>query len=210
MDMPRTNVSQARRAQIIQAAMACFARQGYHSTTMDDIARESGLSKGALYWYFPSKADLFLTILDVWMDEQDRVLKTQAGEDASVAERLAQWIAAFTRFVQEEPARVQLIKEFWAEVPRSEELNQRLGRRYLERIHRLEEIIQRGIERGELRSQDTQAAAQTILAMYDGFLLQQMLLPDLFSWERVNRMAVEMISQGLLAPPVGGRDVGQR
>ena len=39
-----------RRAQIRQATAACMARNGYDRTTMDDIARECGLSKGALYW----------------------------------------------------------------------------------------------------------------------------------------------------------------
>src|SRR5437868_9170575 len=53
-----------RRDQILTAAMACFARQGYHATSMDDVVRESGLSVGAIYSYFPSKEELFLAISD--------------------------------------------------------------------------------------------------------------------------------------------------
>lgn len=55
---PRPNVSAERRAQIIRAALACFMRKGYNNTTMNDIVAESGLSKGAIYWYFESKDDL--------------------------------------------------------------------------------------------------------------------------------------------------------
>ena len=48
---------EVRRAQILDAAQTCLARSGYHLTTMDDVVRESGLSKGSLYWHFDSKED---------------------------------------------------------------------------------------------------------------------------------------------------------
>jgi AcrR family transcriptional regulator len=55
---------QHRRTQILAAAHACFARQGYRATSMDDVVRESGLSVGAIYTYFPSKEDLFLALAE--------------------------------------------------------------------------------------------------------------------------------------------------
>jgi AcrR family transcriptional regulator len=48
----------ARRRQILQAARRCFARDGFHTTSMQDILAESGLSAGAVYRYFPAKADI--------------------------------------------------------------------------------------------------------------------------------------------------------
>jgi AcrR family transcriptional regulator len=56
---PRPDVSHERRAQIMAAALACFTRHGYANTAVDDIAAQSGLSKGAIYWYFDSKDELF-------------------------------------------------------------------------------------------------------------------------------------------------------
>src|SRR5690242_15007919 len=49
---------EARRQQIIDAAYRCFARKGFHQTTMRDIYEEAGLSPGAVYHYFSSKADI--------------------------------------------------------------------------------------------------------------------------------------------------------
>ena len=49
-----------RQDQILAAALACFARRGYFETRMDDIVRESGLSKGALYHHFASKEAVFM------------------------------------------------------------------------------------------------------------------------------------------------------
>jgi len=56
----------ARRDQIIAAAVECFARSGYHVTTMADIAEAAGVSKGTPYLYFPSKEALFIALYEEW------------------------------------------------------------------------------------------------------------------------------------------------
>ena len=56
----------ARRAQLIAAALACFARAGYQATTMADVAAQAGVSKGTPYLYFPSKQALFIALHDQW------------------------------------------------------------------------------------------------------------------------------------------------
>jgi AcrR family transcriptional regulator len=56
----------ARRDQIIAAAAGCFARAGYHTTTMADIAGAAGVSKGTPYLYFPSKEALFIALYEDW------------------------------------------------------------------------------------------------------------------------------------------------
>jgi AcrR family transcriptional regulator len=56
----------ARRDQIIAAAAECFARSGYHVTTMADIAEAAGVSKGTPYLYFASKEALFIALYEEW------------------------------------------------------------------------------------------------------------------------------------------------
>ena len=56
----------ARRDQIIAAAAGCFARTGYHATTMADIAEAAGVSKGTPYLYFPGKEALFIALYEEW------------------------------------------------------------------------------------------------------------------------------------------------
>jgi len=56
----------ARRDQIIAAALACFARAGYHATTMADVAAQAGVSKGTPYLYFESKEALFIALHEEW------------------------------------------------------------------------------------------------------------------------------------------------
>ena len=56
----------ARRDQIVAAALACFARTGYHATTMADVAAQAGVSKGTPYLYFDSKQALFIALHEEW------------------------------------------------------------------------------------------------------------------------------------------------
>ena len=65
---PRPSVEAERRQQILDAALTCFSRSGYHQTSMDDLAAELPFSKGLLYYYFPTKRDLFISLLDNWAE----------------------------------------------------------------------------------------------------------------------------------------------
>jgi AcrR family transcriptional regulator len=66
-------------AKIIRAALEVFAEHGYHGTTMEQIMRVSGLSKGLVYHYFPSKEKMFFHLIDaalgisrnIWKDALD-------------------------------------------------------------------------------------------------------------------------------------------
>src|SRR5579871_1553404 len=66
MPMPKITEAKrdARRQQILDAALRCFARDGFHNTTTADIVRESGVSQGALYLYFATKEDIILALAD--------------------------------------------------------------------------------------------------------------------------------------------------
>src|ERR1700755_744338 len=65
---------QARRDQILAASWRCFARRGIHSTSMDDIVRESNLSFGAVYLYYKSKDDLILAAFSSAFQEMGSLL----------------------------------------------------------------------------------------------------------------------------------------
>ncbi|MGH3360150.1 MAG: TetR/AcrR family transcriptional regulator [Nocardioidaceae bacterium] len=58
----------ARRAQLLGAALDVFVERGYHAASMDDIADEAGVSKPVLYQHFPSKLELYLALLDSSVD----------------------------------------------------------------------------------------------------------------------------------------------
>jgi len=64
--MPKISETQreTRRQQILDAALVCFSRDGFHATTTADIVRESGVSQGTLYLYFATKDDIVAALAD--------------------------------------------------------------------------------------------------------------------------------------------------
>lgn len=61
----------ARRRQILEAAARCFARDGFHRTSMQDIVRESGISAGLVYRYFTGKDDMITAIVTDWHEQRE-------------------------------------------------------------------------------------------------------------------------------------------
>src|SRR6266496_6842624 len=99
----------ARLKRIMSAAVACFARQGYYGTTMEEIAAEAGIAKGAAYIYFPSKEAIFLALYDTWgctlREEIMAALATLTLAERGLARRVLRTIVEVTgRHVQAEAA----------------------------------------------------------------------------------------------------------
>jgi AcrR family transcriptional regulator len=74
--MPRVKPEHkdARRSEIIEAARACFARNGFRGTTLQEILAESGLSAGCVYNYFQSKNELMLAVADSRHEAEARIM----------------------------------------------------------------------------------------------------------------------------------------
>src|SRR5258708_32679731 len=81
------------RRQILAAALDVFSRQGYAGTTLDDITAAANLSKGAIYWYFESKADLFATMLGERASIFSQLLEDAArAANSALAALHAMWL----------------------------------------------------------------------------------------------------------------------
>ena len=78
---PRPDVSEIRKTQILEAAANVFLTRGIVHTRMDDIVAESGLSKGTLYWYFKSKDDIIIGLVQQLIDSELDQINQFINED---------------------------------------------------------------------------------------------------------------------------------
>src|SRR5262245_61481143 len=90
-DMPKVSQEHLdrRRQQILDAAGGCFARQGFHATSMQDIFAAAGLSAGAVYRYFPTKTGLIREIAVQALAQALPALDRAAGQGAGLPGVLA-------------------------------------------------------------------------------------------------------------------------
>lgn len=145
------------RGRILEAARRVFARQGYHGTLMDQVAREAGLSKGALYVHFPSKEELFLALLDdaaaTLVDRVTSAIATACGGRQKVQAALEAAAAAFEE--NEDLTRLFLLESVGAS-PRVEEHRWQL-RAALTAL--VQAYLDEAVADGDLPPQDTALAA---------------------------------------------------
>lgn len=147
---PHASAVERKRWRILDAAGNCFAQLGFAKATVEEIAREAGVSKGLLYVHFDGKEGLLeavlSTTLDQWHDE------TWAEMDAvgdSVVEKLETMHRASIEFAQRHPLLRRILER---DVLLVHAIVEEPARRATERWAReTRELMQTGIERGELR-----------------------------------------------------------
>jgi TetR/AcrR family transcriptional regulator, transcriptional repressor of aconitase len=164
----------ARRQQILDAAVACFARDGFHRTTMRDIVRRSGLSAGALYTYFTSKEEMIEAIAE-GRHARERNLILRAGEAAAFAVTFRRLVQSYSQALLDPDERQgrRLALQLWTEAL----YNPRILRTVRAGIdpprRMLAEIVGAACARGELpKSLDPEAIARVMIALFQGFALQ--------------------------------------
>jgi AcrR family transcriptional regulator len=195
---PKVDMADERRAHIMQAALACFARKGYNNTTMDDIAAESGLSKGTLYWYFKSKDDLFTAALMSVFVNVGQEAVAALEQYSTAADKLRAMVQAAVNFSKVIEGFFSLFLEFWASSPRREEAGQLWVNLLTEYKDVVVEIIEQGVRNGEFKSVETEQLVWAIMAAYDGLAAYIMLIPDM-DLERVSQVFIETLLGGLAA-----------
>jgi AcrR family transcriptional regulator len=99
---PRPDVSEERKNQILEAALAVFARLGFQTARMDDVAEHAGLSKGALYLYYKSKDAIIAALLQRLFTQEFKHLQSlvEAENQKPVGEQLLLLTRQFAELLQ--------------------------------------------------------------------------------------------------------------
>ena len=167
-----------RRQQIIDASAACFARGGFHRTTMQDICHEASLSPGAVYRYFQSKEEIILAMCDRGRDEDvDTIQRAMELEDTATV--LAELIRIYFSGVDDHEY-CALMVELLSEAPRNEQIGDSLREGWAGVQAPMAELIAEAQERGEINPDlDASAVAAVMLGVYQGLVLQHLIAPDM-------------------------------
>ncbi len=192
---------QERKSRIIKAALTCFARKGYHQTTMDDIVAESGLSKGGVYWHFKSKRDLFTaTITHAFGGSPDVLEASLLESTASATEQVYALLDFFTQMMVSGPLleTVPIILEAWSQNVRDPEM-QELSAQVFEQYRRpLAQLIESGIAAGEFKAVDSMMLVSILIGVYDGLSVQALADPEAIDWNAVRDTLAKTLLAGLM------------
>jgi len=168
-----------RRRSILDAARAVFARHGYGSTRMSDIATHAHVGKGTLYAHFAGKDDLFATLVLVTMRESMETLTQRIPEDPETA--LREIIAYVMEIgLGENLDLYGLFYDFWGVAATNRGAAQARLREVIASFRGLvSETVRRGQRAGAFRPEvDPDQVARAISAFVDGLSLQIVILGE--------------------------------
>ena len=195
--MTKHKSEQDRRGQILRAARSVFIDKGFLAARVEDVAKRAGLSKGAVYFYYTSKRELFLSLV---REEQENTYHflDEAEQDTRPAQiklldlgiRYLDYFAGLKT-----PPRFFLMMSEMA--IRDAEIQEELQATHHRFIDAASRILAQGMAEGTFKKGDPEAAAQLLKAVIDGLAGQSAIgiRPDK---ERLSQGGIQLILNGLL------------
>ncbi|HZN71581.1 MAG TPA: TetR/AcrR family transcriptional regulator [Micromonosporaceae bacterium] len=176
--MPRVSEEHltARRQQILAAARTCFARNGFHATSMHDVIAEAGLSTGAVYRYFRSKEDLVTAIAEqVIRPIADTVGAIVSADPPPTPEEVLRRTLTMIEPEMRRGGMFPLAIQVWAESLRNPQLAEFVERIFSTMHGHFVELARRN------HAEDPVGVGSALVALVPGYGLQRVLLggPDL-------------------------------
>lgn len=185
---------------IVQAALEIFVRKGYHGTSVHEITRKIGLTKGALYAHFSSKGELLLKIIDefksTFIGGMIEALEKCSG---NALDRIHRVISFNSRFALENQDLCVFLTFLTTELNADVDFEPALKGTYLEYRKVISEVIRQGIRQGLFKKNlDPDVTALTFMALHDGVLHQWVLNKHHLDGELYVRTFREIFLHGLV------------
>ena len=157
-----------RKKQIMDAAQSIVVKKGYDQSRMDDIVKIAQLSKGAIYWYYKSKKDVYLSLIDYWFNEYSEGILENFNDSDSASMQLKSLFNYFVDQFEKNPDTFKIMVEFWRTAGLDQDFNDKLQEIYSQFLEYIIDIIKNGINNGEFKKVNPRITALSILINIEG------------------------------------------
>ncbi len=195
----QTDKQKAKRKQIIDAAINCFAEKGFHATSTAEICKAAGMSPGNLFHYYPSKVSIIEAIAIEDQCYFEQILNSIKETDSAIESV----ILVMSRLLElyNDPTYVRISIEIFAEASRSPEINRIFAENDKKLKDRLTSIILDGVTSGEIDSQlDATNTVSWLMIIADGSIGRYLIDPN-FDWQNSLDSLIYMIKK-MLSPKI--------
>jgi AcrR family transcriptional regulator len=198
------------REELLRAAAAVFAERGFRDASVEEIAQRAGYSKGALYWHFASKDDLFFALMDASVEAPTREMIDLLQSAPPQQDMALEGSRRFVEVLQGQRELLLLEHEYWSQAVRDPELRARYASHRAELRAALASALEVRLRHlgAPPLDVDPRAMATVLMGLTAGLARERLLEPgavpdDLLGW------AIVLLYRGILAsaPPAapGGR-----
>lgn len=196
---PKPDVSEERKGQIMNAAEEVFTQKGFDNARMDDIAEETGLSKGTLYLYYKSKNDLIIAILDRIFQREFKALATLDLSQTSATDAIWEYVDTVSKDVKIMLRLTPITFEFMGLAFRNKFVQKAFKAYFNRYMDILIPIIQHGIDTGEFRKTDAYEVAIAAGAVMEGTILLWVYDKSKVNPEKHIRSGMKLLLEGVKA-----------
>ncbi|MDD3501214.1 MAG: TetR/AcrR family transcriptional regulator [Candidatus Cloacimonadales bacterium] len=181
---------------IFESAIENFAKNGFHNTSMSDIAKSAGVADGTLYLYYKNKDDLMIKVFNEMVDEKLELIQEAIKDEKNPLEKLYKvfeyHIELFTNnpdyvrfFVQE----VRQSPEFYDRFPDFHPINKYLSL--------LEDLIKECVDKGYMKQIDPVLAAKILYGSIDFILSEWSLRKDNLPLKNIYKNVIDIFHNGM-------------
>jgi TetR/AcrR family acrAB operon transcriptional repressor len=189
---------------VLNAALKVFSEKGYAAATLNEIAERAGVTRGAIYWHFEHKAELYGMLIEQAGSISAQVVQAAAGEGGELPEILERVFVRLLQAVEDDPSlratlEVELFKT--AEITELSAIQRKhlaAGERLIENIAG---VMRSGIQQGYLRDNlDPVMMARAFVGLQNGLIRMWLMAPGSFSLKEQARSLAAIYLNGVRTP----------
>ncbi|HOV80070.1 MAG TPA: TetR/AcrR family transcriptional regulator [Bacillota bacterium] len=187
---------------ICRSAVKIFSSRGYHKTTMDDIAAAAGLTKGAIYWHFKNKKELFKFLITSRYNEFDELITSALSSSSPPPVKILKAFWNSADYFENNREFCALVKVFHSEgiVITDSEFEETLRSLYSRYRELIAAVIREGIDEGHFSPDiSPEIAGSLILAAFDGLSFQWLVDPQAFTLKDALPLLNRIVDKGFAA-----------
>ena len=189
------------RKQVLKKALVVFSKKGYMATTLQDIAHEAEVTRGAIYHHFGGKAELYNTLIREYSDRGSQIMGQAASEGGTLLDILRRVFIQQLQVIEDDHEMRALMELYLFKtglVSELEEGRQQQIESGVGLIEMLAGIMSQGIEQGLLRSDvDSKEMARTYLAFQNGLIQLWLTAPNQFSLKTNAESFADILMAGI-------------
>jgi TetR/AcrR family transcriptional regulator, acrAB operon repressor len=188
---------------LFKSALIVFSEKGFSATTLEDIAKQAGVTRGAIYWHFGSKLELYKALLVRFSARSSEIVQKAALEGGSLVEILERVFIRLLEIVESDFDTRSLMEISLFKTEKIGKLND-IQQNQVETtnllIKSLTDVMQEGISSGQLRKDiDAPNMARTFLALQNGLIHLWLVDPEMFSLVECGHQAATVLLKGIRA-----------
>jgi AcrR family transcriptional regulator len=189
--------SEETRAHILQAAMTLFSKNGYDASSVAEICQAAGVSKGAFYHHFASKQAVFQSLLEGWLAGLNQQMDALLNNAPDVPAGFLQLVRLASPIFHDARGQFPMFLEFWTQSSRDPALWATAIAPYRHFLELFSNTLAKGIQQGSIRPVDPKLAAQALLALAMGIVLQEVMDPQETAGDGVAELGMRLLFEGL-------------